>query len=211
MLELIGGELQHIDAAAAQSRRPSTAWPRLPPTATLRPAAFRIWPSKVVTVDLPLVPVMPTKRAFGSRAMQQLDVADQRQAGGLRRGRDGIGLREGGAGCRAHHQRGRPSTSPPDGDRRAAAPAHWRRAFSASSQAQTMAPRIVQRPRPQPAPNGRGRARPPPCSRRRGCGSGSAIVLTAASGVARPISARTAAMIQKRMTMVGSAQPFFSK
>ena len=41
----------------------SAARPRLPPTATGTPARSNMWPSSAVVVDLPLVPVMPAKRA----------------------------------------------------------------------------------------------------------------------------------------------------
>ena len=87
------------------------------------------------------------------------------------------------------------------------------RACSLSSHAHTVAPlassaaavALPVRPRPS-----RATTLPATSGMRMGCG-------TSASGpyrsfkVERPISASTAAMIQKRMTMVGSAQPFFSK
>src|SRR6266446_4903557 len=43
--------------------RSSAARPILPPTSQRRPAWARIWPIRAVVVDLPLVPVMPTKPA----------------------------------------------------------------------------------------------------------------------------------------------------
>src|SRR5216684_2457221 len=45
--------------------RSSAPRPILPPTSQRRPASTRIWPIRAVVVDLPLVPVMPTKPAFG--------------------------------------------------------------------------------------------------------------------------------------------------
>src|SRR5450631_135109 len=45
--------------------RSSAPRPILPPTSQRRPASTRIWPIRAVVVDLPLVPVMPTKPACG--------------------------------------------------------------------------------------------------------------------------------------------------
>src|SRR5947209_11053019 len=45
--------------------RSSAPRPMLPPTAQAAPAVFRIWPISAVVVDLPLVPVTPTKRLSG--------------------------------------------------------------------------------------------------------------------------------------------------
>src|SRR5437879_2294629 len=50
---------------APSGARSSAPRPILPPTSQALPAFFRIWPISAVVVDLPLVPVMPTKRAFG--------------------------------------------------------------------------------------------------------------------------------------------------
>ena len=44
------------------------AAPILPPTATRPPASARMWPISAVVVDLPLVPVMPTKRGVAAAA-----------------------------------------------------------------------------------------------------------------------------------------------
>src|SRR6266851_1674135 len=56
--------------------RSSAPRPILPPTSQRRPASTRIWPIKAVVVDLPLVPVMPMKPAFGwaraSSSMSQM-------------------------------------------------------------------------------------------------------------------------------------------
>src|ERR1700689_2518363 len=49
-----------VSPRASSSR---TGKPRLPPISTFRPACLRIWPISAVVVDLPLVPVMPAKRA----------------------------------------------------------------------------------------------------------------------------------------------------
>src|SRR5216683_4455323 len=56
--------------------RSSAPRPILPPTSQRRPASTRIWPIRAVVVDLPLVPVMPMKPAFGwaraSSSMSQM-------------------------------------------------------------------------------------------------------------------------------------------
>src|SRR5487761_1387186 len=58
-------------APSASSSNAGT--PRLPPTATLRPESVRMWPVSAVVVDLPLVPVMPAKRAaFCARTSSSL-------------------------------------------------------------------------------------------------------------------------------------------
>ena len=45
-------------------RMSKTAWPKLAPIAALAPAFSNIKPTKAVTVDLPLEPVIPTTRAL---------------------------------------------------------------------------------------------------------------------------------------------------
>ena len=56
------------------------AGPRLAPAATGIPAPFRMWRSRAVVVDLPLVPVMPTNCALepAARAARKRNSASQR-------------------------------------------------------------------------------------------------------------------------------------
>ena len=72
-------------AAGGSSAR--MAVPMLPPICTSRPAARRMWAISAVVVDLPLVPVMAMNGASGAElgalAAEQLDVADDLDAGGL--------------------------------------------------------------------------------------------------------------------------------
>ena len=72
-------------AAGGASAR--IAVPMLPPICTSRPVARRIWAISAVVVDLPLVPVMAMKGASGQQlgplAAEQLDVADDLDAGSL--------------------------------------------------------------------------------------------------------------------------------
>ncbi len=92
-LELIGRQLQHIDAARPERREIERAAADIAADlAAPRRRSFRMWPISAVVVDLPLVPVMPTKRACGLGAGQQLDVADDRLAGGTRRRGHGMRL-----------------------------------------------------------------------------------------------------------------------
>ena len=101
--------------AASRSSAPR---PILPPTSHDAPAASRIWPISAVVVDLPLVPVMPTKRAPAAPGP-----AARRRRSSARRRRaplpppDAAGKGFGNAG--ADHQRGDASTSRWPRDRRA--------------------------------------------------------------------------------------------
>jgi hypothetical protein len=69
---------------ARRRRATGSAVPILPPSCASRPLAQR-WAISAVVVDLPLVPVMATKRrvgrAGGALAAEQLDVADHLDAG----------------------------------------------------------------------------------------------------------------------------------
>ena len=76
-----------MDAVAAGGSSSRMAVPMLPPICASRPAARRTWAISAVVVDLPLVPVMATNGAsgeLGPLAAEQLDVADDLDAGGAR-------------------------------------------------------------------------------------------------------------------------------
>ena len=147
-------------------------------------------------------------RARGALASEELDVADDLDAGGLARARPSSAARDGSAARRAREPARRSRASRRARDRRARTRAAGARARAAasSSQAATSAPPATS----ARASTGRSRrartARP--CGRAK---SRPAIMLTSASGSTRPTIASTKAMIQKRMTICGSDQPSCSK
>ena len=94
---------------AARGRARRGRYCRRPRSA--RPAACRIWPISAVVVDLPLVPVMPTKPRLRLRARQKLDVAHDRLAGGARRRRHRMRLGQPARYAGADDERRRRATS----------------------------------------------------------------------------------------------------
>ena len=193
--------------------RSSTARPILPPTATSSPAAASTWPISAVVVDLPLVPVMATKRArpAGVPASRAKAARCRRRCPRPPRAppappdaaRDGSAARRAtGPGRRAC-----PSPSPRSRQSPRRVPAPAPRAPSRSSQATTSAPprpggahrrqAAARQPEDGDLASPQMRERHPPCQR--------------SFSVDRPISASTTETIQKRMTTCGSVQPSCSK
>ena len=209
-LELVGRQLQHVDAAvgpAAPGRARRGRYCRRPRSA--RRPRLRIWPISAVVVDLPLVPVMPTNRALAwarasSSTSQMIGLPAARAAAATGCG-SGKVLRNAGA----DHQRGDAATS-----RCAAGSATFSPACAAASREAALSSQadVVDAGRLQGACRSPGRSAPAPARRTTnpsGCRDRSSAHRS--FRVARPAIARMAAMIQKRMTMVGSAQPFCSK
>ena len=209
-LQHVGGHFQHVDAVVRQQRQRQRR--RAEIAARRRPAARQppgYAPAAPSSVDLPLVPVMPAKRAAepaaAHRAIQQLGIA----TGSARRRR----CARAAIGCGLGRRCGMPGDSTS-----ARQPGHLR--LGAHRSLRRWPPRAppADRPRPpHPRPSraararraGRcGRGRPPRNARPRRCREGKLIVSSTSPGRPRPESS---AMIQKRMTMVGSDQPFFSK
>ena len=208
-LQHVGGHFQHVDAVVRQQRqrqrrRCRDCRPRRPGT----PAAARMCASSAVVVDLPLVPVMPTKRARepAARTARNSSSASERigtPAARAARG-DRMRLRQRVRNARREHQRVE--------SRHRRARARRRRPRSAASRGR---PAVVpgddlgahraQRPRRRQA------VRPSPTTAKRWPAKMWAGNAHRIFSVARPTSARIIEMIQNRMTMVGSAQPFFSK
>ena len=113
-----------------------------------------MWPISAVVVDLPLVPVMPTKRASRLGAGQQLDVADDRHAGRARRRGDGMRLGQVLRNARAEDQRRRRATS------RCAAGSTSGNADRGRGRARARRCRPRRRSRCRPPPRARAVARP---------------------------------------------------
>ena len=104
--ELIGTQLQHVNSVLARAPRAAARGsPDCRPPRPSRPASLRMWAISAVVVDLPLVPVMPAKRARLAGERQQLDVADDRQARPARQLGDRMRLREGVRNAGRQHQR----------------------------------------------------------------------------------------------------------
>ena len=180
--------------------------------ATSRPASRRICAISAVVVDLPLVPVMATngavRRAARRARGEQLDVADDLDAGRLGARRRSSAARDGSAARRATApgRRSAPVGAGEIDQRKARGARAFARAASLSSQAATSAPpatsaRAVDEARAAEAEHGD--ACP---AKRRDRGH-----RHLSFSVARPTSASTKAMIQKRMTICGSDQPSCSK
>ena len=204
-LELVGRQLQHVDAAPPERRRGrAPAADIAADLAPRRPASARMWPISAVVVDLPLVPVMPTiARACGCARASSSTSPMIGDAGGARRAppRDAAWGRC--AECRATAP-ARSMPRPVDARRSASANAgrRPRRAPAAlSSQASD-----VDAGRRQRARRGAGRCAPARARRTRLPSRMAEIDHRAHRSfrVARPTSARIMAMIQKRITMVGS-------
>ena len=91
------------------------AVPMLPPICTSQPAGAKTWAVSAVVVDLPLVPVMAMKGASGAMrgalAAEQLDVADDLDAGGSAPAGPSSAAPGGSAARRGQHQRGEAATS----------------------------------------------------------------------------------------------------
>ena len=212
-VELVGRQFEDIDAVGRPAGiRPSAGMPRLPPVSTRRPAAASIWPSSAVVVDLPLVPVMPMKRAsFWLRDSSSMSPTNRAPGLPCARATTGCGCRMGQRDSRAQdHGRGalqRRLVGP--ADRRAP---HSGGGLAAGRLAVVPGPDAGRRPASGPW---RSPGRICPARRRRRCDRRSGIPRSSpphrSFSVDRPISARMVAMIQNRMTMVDSAQPFFSK
>ena len=97
-LQLVAGELQHVQVRRDRLRAdPAPAARGCRPRACDSPARRPCSATSVVTVLLPLVPVMPTTRR-GIAAREQLDVTDDRHA----------------AGCARRRRTDRPAASPGD-------------------------------------------------------------------------------------------------
>ncbi len=186
--------------------------PILPPTSTSRPAARKRWPISAVVVDLPLVPVIATSRGAGAGdlALEHFRIADDFDSGGARLGdrpvRLGMSERHAGAqDQRIERRRNRASRRSATGRPAACGLRH-------------RLGRIVPgmnlgAAKPQRLDAGRARARQPEDRNflAREMRSLETSPPHLSLRVERPMSASTKAMIQKRMTMVGSFQPFCSK
>ena len=169
-----------------------------------------MWAISAVVVDLPLVPVTPMKRALRAggahRAEEELDVPEDRDAGARGAGRRGMRLRKGVRDAGREHQGGGVGRN----RERVGETDHVGR--GCANGGIVVPRRHVARPRGERERGGKPVAAEPEHGE----------TLTGENGrerrpahrsfsVARPTIARIEEMIQKRMTIVGSAQPFFSK
>ena len=211
-LQHVGGHFEHVHsvivaAAAATARRARDC----APAATGTPASSRMCASSAVVVDLPLVPVMPANRAREPAARTAWIQQFRHPTGSARRPRCALRrrmrLRQAMRNARRQHQRVEVEARP-HADRARSRSARRGRARRRRCRPTptTSAPIAAQRARRRQAVL----AQPDHGEALAGeeCRRESAHRIFK---VARPTSARIIEMIQKRMTMVGSAQPFFSK
>src|SRR5215470_15903680 len=125
---------------APSGARSSAPRPILPPTSHALPALFRTWPISAVVVDLPLVPVMATKRALGwarasSSTSQMSGLPATRAAAAIG---CGLGRRLGMPGLITSAVTFAQSTLDGSARRTPAAAAAWRGASLSSQAAQSM-------------------------------------------------------------------------
>ena len=164
-----------------------------------------------MVVDLPLVPVMPAKRARragrahgawnSSSASERIGTPAARA-----RAADRMRRRQSGAGCRARAPARRSRMRPSRRIAQRPAPRRRARPLACRPTRDTSAPIAAQRARRRQAVAAEadhGEASSGEQGRRK--------IAHRIFSVARPTSARIMEMIQNRITMVGSAQPFFSK
>ncbi len=168
-----------------------------------------MWPSSAVVVDLPLVPVMPAKMARGQAPASSSPSPMIGQPASFARATTRMGLRMGVRDAGAEDQGGGAGDIPVLG-------IDDREAVGGGGGA---SPGVIVPGAHRPTGGGKrpgGRAAADAQTQHR---VGAVCEMRERNHrsphlsfrLERPIRARTEAMIQKRMTMVGSAQPFFSK
>ena len=206
--ELVGRQLQHVEAALAQRRQVERAAADIAADLAAHAGLGEDMADQRRRRRLAVGAGDGDEPRLVLGARQQLDVADDRLAGGARRGGHGMRLGKGAGNARADDQRGdaRPVDARGVGDVQPGL-------RGGIARGGVVVPGRCSRCRP---PSGRvrspGRSAPAPARRTTnlsGCRDRSSAHRS--FRVARPAIARMAAMIQKRKTMVGSAQPFCSK
>ena len=201
---------EHTRRDRAASGRLRAAGPRLAPAALGMPATVQICASSAVVVDLPLVPVMPAN--FARQPLPR--TARYSSSASVSTGTP-CATAQAACSCGLGNLCGMPGESTSASSRPGTS--EGRMSVKSSARASQRARRAANRPRrTPPRPSSRSAraagspARPRPSTAKRWpCEDRCEIHRI--FKVASPTSPRIIATIQKRITMVGSAQPFFSK
>ncbi len=177
-----------------------------PAAVAVRPQALSTCAIKAVVVDFPLVPVMPTKTFSGAAPLVEIDIAGDRRTSSLRC----CNRRVRGWMCQRNAGRGNQQVGWRPVQRKQIAGGAFRQfctPFRVVIPGDNFRTACPSRTHGGHAALAETQNRDPPVCKRRQWDHHAHLSFS----VARPTSARMREMIQNRITMVGSFQPFCSK